>query len=69
MIDIQLPEGLAVRVELHLRRAHPVLCPGAEYVFCRPDGSPMSQSVHMTNLWSSILKKDLGSDSHITPHM
>lgn len=68
-VDVQLPQGLAVKLEVHLRRARPVLCPGSPFVFCRPDGSPMSESIHMTNMWSSIMRKDLGSDSKIPPHM
>jgi len=69
VLDIRLPESLADLTNLFLVRGHTECSPGSQLVFSRPNGLPMEKSQQLASLWRSILKKELGSDSKITPHM
>ncbi len=68
-MDVKLPQELVTILELFLRRGHTVASPGSAFMFTKPNGTPMSKATDMTYLWQTILRKNLGSDSTITPHM
>lgn len=68
-MDVKLPPDLVTILELFLRRGHAVASPGSAFMFTKPNGSPMGKATDMTYLWQTILRKNLGSVSTITPHM
>ena len=69
ILDIRMPEALADLTELFLDRAHAECSPDSQLVFSRPNGTALEKSQQLATLWKHILKKELGSDSKITPHM
>lgn len=69
ILEVCLPEQLADLLETYLDRGHEVASPDSHYVFTRPDGTNMVKSDHLAQLWSTILRVHLKSDSKLTPHM
>ena len=69
ILEVCLPEQLADLLELYLDRGHEIASPESHFVFTRPDGSNLVKSDHLAQLWSTILRVHLKSDSKLTPHM
>ena len=67
-LEVQIPLELAELTQCYLEKAHPILCPGLEFMFADKHGKQMQQPSTLTNWWHGLMKR-LGSPAAFPPSL